>query len=175
MNPCSDSMILGRYTRLVSPWPSLPAGGESRKRARTFFYEKSREGEKKQLCRLLFSEEVVSRPLSPPPKDHTVRPSCATAMVWELPQATCPTPLISFTRVGTLRLWLSLWPDPRTKKNVSRESHNSQNDRGSTFLRNQTCTETAEVPFAPRVELPVVGHSSAVSVTSRHANHNLER
>lgn len=116
MNPCSDSMILGRYTRLVSPWPSLPAGGESHKKARRFFYEKSREGEKKRFCRLLFSEEVVNRPLSPPPKDHTVRPSCATAMVWELPQATCPTPLMSFTRVGTLRLWLSLWPERGQKK-----------------------------------------------------------
>lgn len=25
MNPCRASMTLGRYTRLVSPWPSLPA------------------------------------------------------------------------------------------------------------------------------------------------------
>lgn len=25
MNPCSASITLGRYTRLVSPWPSLPA------------------------------------------------------------------------------------------------------------------------------------------------------
>lgn len=52
----------------------------------------------------------INIPLSPPPKDHTVRPSWATAMVWELPQATCPTPLMSFTSVGTFRLWLSLWP-----------------------------------------------------------------
>lgn len=54
MNPCRDSMILGRYTRLVSPWPSLPADGESRKRARTFFFygKKSKEGEekKKRFC-----------------------------------------------------------------------------------------------------------------------------
>lgn len=116
INPCSDSIIFGRYTRFVSPWPSLPAGNESCKEARTFFMKKLRR-KKKPYC--LFLSSVVYRPLSPPPKDHTVRPSCATAMVWELPQATCPTPLMSFTSVGMLRLWLSLCPATRTKRSAN--------------------------------------------------------
>lgn len=49
----------------------------------------------------------VNAPLSPPPKDHTVRPSFDSAMVWELPQDTSPTLLMSFTRVGMFRLLLS--------------------------------------------------------------------
>lgn len=117
INPCSDSIIFGRYTRLVSPWPSLPAGDESCKKSQIIFNEKVKK-KKKLFCLLLFS--VVYRPLSPPPKDHTVRPSCATAMVWELPQATWPTPLMSFTSVGMLRLWLSLCPAARTKQSVNR-------------------------------------------------------
>lgn len=46
-------------------------------------------------------------PLSPPPNDHTVLPSLDRAIVCELPQETSPTLLISFTKVGMLRLLLS--------------------------------------------------------------------
>lgn len=36
-----------------------------------------------------------------------MRPSFDSAMVWELPQDTSPTLLMSFTRVGMFRLLLS--------------------------------------------------------------------
>lgn len=48
-----------------------------------------------------------SFPLSPDPKDHTIRPQMESAKVWALPHATWPTPEMSFTRVGTLRHSLS--------------------------------------------------------------------
>jgi len=55
-------------------------------------------------------------PLSPPPNDHTVLPSLDRAIVCELPQETSPTLLISFTKVGMLRLLLSPWPEESRKK-----------------------------------------------------------
>lgn len=54
-------------------------------------------------------------PLSPPPNDHTVLPSLDRAIVCELPQETSPTLLISFTKVGMLRLLLSPWPEESRK------------------------------------------------------------
>lgn len=54
-------------------------------------------------------------PLSPPPNDHTVLPSLDRAIVCELPQETSPTLLISFTKVGMLRLLLSPWPKEKRK------------------------------------------------------------
>jgi len=56
------------------------------------------------------SDWRVYTPLSPPPKDQTVRPSLDRAIVWELPHDTSPTLLMSLTRVGMLRLLLSPWP-----------------------------------------------------------------
>lgn len=127
MNPCRASMTLGRYTRLVSPWPSLPAGVshvcvtvlvnislkiDTISTMVLQFYWRLFS---RMLLRVSFQGVISTNiPLSPPPKDHTVRPSCATTTVWELPQATCPTPLTSFTSVGTFRLWLSLWPAQRS-------------------------------------------------------------
>lgn len=120
---------------------------------------------------------TIHSPLSPPPKDHTVRPSWATAMVWELPQATCPTPLISFTSVGMFRLWLSLWPGHRTSEVVAmlpEEWHHFEvAETRSSNLKNKLCTKSAKVPFAPCIKLSIISHSSTVSVASRHTNNNL--
>lgn len=116
----------------------------------------------------------VNIPLSPPPKDHTVRPSCATATVWELPQATCPTPLMSFTSVGTFRLWLSLWPvRGGGETHDNRGCHRNARLERMRQMCTTVCTESAKVAFSPGIELSIISHSSAVSVASRHTNNNL--
>ena len=67
--------------------------------------------------RVRFRKFLNHEPFSPAPNDQTVLPSLETAMVCELPQTTCPTPDISFTSVGTLRLLLSPWPGQQENLN----------------------------------------------------------
>lgn len=113
-------------------------------------------------------------PLSPPPKDHTVWPSCATAMVWELPQATWPTPLMSFTSVGMFRLWLSLWPGAESTRVLLGTVFpltNKPSENRSPSL--SVFTKSTKVSFSPGVKLSVISHGSAVSIASRHTNYNL--
>lgn len=182
MNPCRASITLGRYTRLVSPWPSLPASVSHNINIKPlvhlfcqdFFEILSPE---MQNYRLWTTDmKPVDIPLSPPPKDHTVLPSWATAMVWELPQATWPTPLMSFTNVGVFLLWLSLWPAHgrnSTSQVVVTLNRNNSGNVNTKYVTTKMCTKSAKISFSPGIKLSIISHSSTVSVASRRTNNNL--